>query len=122
MGEKRTRVSLTALKKKEICKRASNANVQQKALEKEYGISPQQEFQTFLRTEINGYPWTAKIWVDNILSRDELNLSDGVLIEEAREFAIEFGISDRFLASTGWAKNFKRRNNLRSYKKRGQAR
>jgi len=62
-----------------------------------------------------------KIWVDNILSRDELNLSDGVLIEKAREFAIEFGISDRFLASTGWVKNFKRRNNLRSYKKRGEA-
>ena len=42
MGEKRTRVSLTALQKKEICRRASKANIQQKALAKEYGVSPQQ--------------------------------------------------------------------------------
>ena len=62
-----------------------------------------------------------KIWVDNISSRDKLNLSDGVLIEKARDFAIELGISDRFLASTRWAKKFKRRNHLSSYKKRGEA-
>ena len=35
MGEKRTRVSLTALQKKEICRRASKANIQQKALAKD---------------------------------------------------------------------------------------
>ena len=142
MGEKRTRVSLTALQKKEICRRASKANIQQKALAKEYGVSPQQvsdilknkdqwlsiesetsaaNFKRIRRVTFENIEEAMKIWVDNILSRDELNLSDGVLIEKAREFAIEFGISDRFLASTGWVKNFKRRNNLRSYKKRGEA-
>jgi len=61
MGEKMTMVSLTALKKKEICKRASNANVQQKALAKEYGILPQQVSDILtVRTEINGYLLKAK--------------------------------------------------------------
>ena len=127
MGEKRTRVSLTALQKKEICRRASKANIQQKALAKEYGVSPQQvsdilknkdqwlsiesetsaaNFKRIHRVTYENIEEAMKIWVDNILSRDELNLSDGVLIEKAREFAIEFGISDRFLASTGWVKNF----------------
>jgi len=42
MGEKRTRVSSMALQKKEICRRTSKANIQQKALAKEYGVSSQQ--------------------------------------------------------------------------------
>jgi len=103
MGEKRTRVSLTALQKKEICRRASKANIQQKALAKEYGVSPQQvsdilknkdqwlsiesetsaaNFKRIRRVTYENIEEAMKIWVDNILSRDELNLSDGVLIEK----------------------------------------
>ena len=48
------------------------------------------------------------------------NLNDSIIMERALTFAKEFGCDSKFLASTGWLKNFKKRNKLQSYKKRGE--
>ena len=60
-----------------------------------------------------------RIWVEQLLARN-LTISGPILQEKAREFANMFGISD-FSASSGWLSNFKKRNNLQSYKKRGES-
>ena len=59
------------------------------------------------------------IWVNQQISRD-LILSGPIIQEKAKEFAIIFDIND-FSASGGWLNNFKRRNNLHSFKIRGKA-
>ncbi|CAB5359622.1 unnamed protein product [Rhizophagus irregularis] len=59
------------------------------------------------------------IWIDQQISRD-LTLSGPIIQEKAKKFAILFNI-DNFLASGGWLSNFKRRNNLHTFKIRGEA-
>ncbi|CAG8701400.1 3290_t:CDS:1, partial [Ambispora gerdemannii] len=44
-----------------------------------------------------------------------------LLMEKALLFAEEFEVSDKFVAFAGWVNNFKRRNNLKSYKKCGES-
>ncbi|CAG8694571.1 3950_t:CDS:2, partial [Acaulospora morrowiae] len=56
-----------------------------------------------------------KIWVENVLARNDLNLSDSVLMEKALAFAKEFEVFDKFLASMGWQlqdiiKNYESKN------------
>ncbi|CAG8595785.1 4376_t:CDS:1, partial [Acaulospora morrowiae] len=64
-------------------------------------------FKRIYRVTYENIEEAIKIWIDNILSHDKLNLSDRILIEKAKEFAIEFNISDQFLALTEWVKDFK---------------
>jgi len=47
-------------------------------------------------------------------------LSGPIIQEKAKEFANLFEIND-FNASSGWLTNFKNRNNLHSYNKRGES-
>jgi len=140
---KKVRVSLTALQKKEICERLmADKTLKQKDIAAEYGVSKQsisdivKAKEQWLKIE----PGTAlanskrtrkatfedieeamKIWVENVLVRSDLILSDSLLMEKVLEFAKEFEVSNKFLASTGWTRNFKKRNNLKSYKKRGES-
>lgn len=140
---KKVRVSLTAFQKKEICERlAADKTLKQKDIAAEYGISKQsisdivKAKEQWLRIEtgtalanskrarkatFEDIEEAMKIWVENVLARNDLNLSDSLLMEKALAFAKEFEVSDKFLASTGWVRNFKRRNNLKSYKKRGES-
>ncbi|CAG8665025.1 8423_t:CDS:2, partial [Acaulospora morrowiae] len=85
---------------------------------REYKIS-KQAVSDILRQE--------KIWstietgtVEHVLIRSDINLNDSILMEHALAFTKEFGYDNKFLASSGWLKNFKKRNNLRLYKKHGE--
>ena len=54
-----------------------------------------------------------KLWVDHVLIRGDIDLNDSIIMERALTFAKEFGFESKFLASSGWLKNFKKRNNNR---------
>ncbi|CAG8608026.1 2295_t:CDS:2 [Ambispora gerdemannii] len=130
---KKARVSLTALQKKEICEcLETDKTLKQKDIAAEYGISKQTVSNIVKAKEQwlkigSGMDLTSskharkatfedieeamKIWVKIYY----------LLMEKVLVFAKEFEVSDKFLASTGWAKNFKRRDNLKSYKKRGES-
>ncbi|CAG8674848.1 7317_t:CDS:2, partial [Ambispora gerdemannii] len=117
--DKKAHVSLTALQKKEICEHLeTDKTLKQKDIAVEYGISNSKHAQKATFEDIEE---AMKIWVENILVQNDLNLSDSLLMEKVLVFAKEFEVSDKLLASTGWTKNFKRRNNLKSYKKRGES-
>ena len=139
---KRTRITLTALQKKELCERMRDDPVlKQKDMAREYNIAKQTVSDILRQQEI----WLTietgtvsakrkrsrkpafieiddamKLWVEHVLISGNIDLSDSLIIERALAFAKEFGFASKFLASSGWLKNFKRRNNLRSYKKRGE--
>jgi len=49
-----------------------------------------------------------------------MTLTDSILREKARKFAVLFN-NREFGATNGWLEGFKKRNNLKSYKKRGEA-
>ena len=59
------------------------------------------------------------LWVENAVS-DKVTLTDSILREKARKFAVLFN-NREFGAANGWLEGFKKRNNLKSYKKRGEA-
>ena len=60
-----------------------------------------------------------RIWIEQLLAKN-LTISGPIIQEKAKEFANMFGIRD-FNASSGWLSNFKKRNDLQSYKKRGES-
>jgi hypothetical protein len=133
---------LTKAQKKELCeKKKNNPSIKGVELAHEYGISVQsvsdilkQSSQwldydesssnnnNLYRNKKIGYPdveEATRIWVDQLLTRN-LTLSGPIIQEKAKEFANLFEIND-FSASIGWLNNFKNRNNLHSYKKRGES-
>ena len=59
------------------------------------------------------------IWMSQFLAANQ-TLRDDILQKKAKQFADRFGITE-FTASAGWLMNFKRRNNVQSYIKSGEA-
>ena len=59
------------------------------------------------------------IWMSQFLFMNQ-TLRGDILQQNAKIFADKFGITG-FNASAGWLTNFKKRNNLRSYVKSGEA-
>ena len=58
------------------------------------------------------------LWVENAVS-DKVTLTDSILREKARKFAVLFN-NREFGATNGWLEGFKKRNNLKSYKSEGK--
>ena len=58
------------------------------------------------------------MWVERAIWNG-LTITDHILQVKAKEFADRFGITE-FNASAGWITNFKRRNSLSSYRRRGE--
>ena len=57
------------------------------------------------------------LWVENAVS-DKVTLTDSILREKARKFAVLFN-NREFGATNGWLEGFKKRNNLKSEGKWG---
>jgi len=133
---------LTKIQKRELCeKKRDNPNIKGIDLAQEYGISVQsvsdilrQSSQwlnydesspsnvNLYRNKKSDYPdveEAMRIWVDQLLARN-LTLSGSIMQEKAIEFARHFEINN-FNASLGWLEKFKNRNNLHSFKKRGES-
>ncbi|CAB5315083.1 unnamed protein product [Rhizophagus irregularis] len=139
-NSQKKRKTLTFNQKKELCEKHHDQNLSGVQLAKEYEISDSavsdilkkseywlsidstlQNANRFREKTCN-YPQIEEalsIWIDQQISRD-LTLSGPIIQEKAKEFAILFNI-DNFLASGGWLSNFKRRNNLHTFKIRGEA-
>ncbi|CAG8734576.1 18615_t:CDS:2 [Acaulospora morrowiae] len=120
---KRTRVSLTALQKKELCERMQvNPILKQKDMAKEYKISKQAVSDILRQEKIwstietgtasakqkrNRKPAfieiddAMKLWVEHVLIHSDINLNDSILMERALAFTKEFGYDNKFLASSG---------------------
>ncbi|CAH1770241.1 1739_t:CDS:1, partial [Entrophospora sp. SA101] len=131
---------LTKAQKKELCeKKRDNPNIKGIDLAQEYGISTQSvsdilrqssewlkyeegSSNTQFRKKATSHPnieEATRIWVEQLLAKN-LTISGPIIQEKAKEFANMFGIRD-FNASSGWLSNFKKRNDLQSYKKRGES-
>ncbi|CAB5362157.1 unnamed protein product [Rhizophagus irregularis] len=109
-NSQKKRKTLTFNQKKELCEKHRDQNLSGVQLAKEYEISD---------SAVSDILKKSDIWIDQQISRD-LTLSGPIIQEKAKEFAILFNI-DNFLASGGWLSNFKRRNNLHTFKIRGEA-
>lgn len=139
-SQKKRRKTLTFNQKKELCEKHRDQNLSGVQLAKEYEISDSAVSDILKKSEhwlsINStlssanrfrektcnYPQIEEalsIWVDQQISRD-LTLSGPIIQEKAKEFATLFSI-DNFSASGGWLRNFKHRNNLHTFKIRGEA-
>lgn len=137
---KKKRKTLTFNQKKELCEKRRDQNLSGVQLAKEYEISDSAVSDILKKSEhwlsINSilpnanrfrektcnYPQIEEalsIWVDQQISRD-FTLSGPIIQEKAKEFATLFNI-DNFSASEGWLRNFKHRNNLHTFKIRGEA-
>ncbi|CAB5359608.1 unnamed protein product [Rhizophagus irregularis] len=140
-NSQKKRKTLTFNQKKELCEKHRDQNLSGVQLAKEYEISDSAVSNILKKSEYwlsidstlrnanrfcektCNYPQIEEalsIWIDQQISRD-LTLSGPIIQEKAKEFAILFNI-DNFLASGGWLSNFKRRNNLHTFKIRGEAR
>ena len=139
-SQNKKRKFLTFSQKKELCEKHRDQKLSGVQLAREYGISDSTVSDILkksdhwlsidtsspnannFREKSSYYPQIEEamiIWVDQQISRD-LILSGPIIQEKAKEFAVLFDI-DNFSASGGWLNNFKRRNNLHSYKISGEA-
>jgi len=59
------------------------------------------------------------LWIENAV-RDNITLTDHIVKQNARQFTTLFEYQS-FSAANGWLHGFKKRNNLQSYKKCGEA-
>ena len=139
-SQNKKRKFLTFSQKKELCEKHRDQKLSGVQLAREYEISDSTVSDILkksdhwlsidtsspnannFREKSSYYPQIEEamiIWVDQQISRD-LILSRPIIQEKAKEFAVLFDI-DNFSASGGWLNNFKRRNNLHSYKISGEA-
>ena len=139
-SQKKKRKLLTFTQKKELCKKHRDLKFNGVQLAKEYGISDSAVSDILKKSEhwlsidttlpnannfrekLSNFPQieeAVSIWVDQQISRN-LILSGPIIQEKAKEFAILFDING-FSASGGWLNNFKRRNNLHTFKISGEA-
>ncbi|CAB4431191.1 unnamed protein product [Rhizophagus irregularis] len=139
-SQNKKRKLLTLGQKKELCEKSRDQKLSGVQLAREYGISEKTVSDILKKSEhwlsidttlpnannfrekSSDYPQIEEamsIWVDQQISKD-LVLSGPIIQEKAKEFAKLFDIND-FSASAGWLKNFKRRNNLHTFKIRGEA-
>jgi hypothetical protein len=138
--QNKKRKYLTFSQKKELCEKHRDQKLSGVQLAREYEISDSAVSNILKKSEhwlsidttllnannfrekASNYPQIEEamsIWVDQQISRD-LTLSGPIIQEKAKEFAILFEIND-FSASGGWLNNFKRRNNLHTFKISGEA-
>ncbi|CAG8649103.1 1351_t:CDS:2 [Acaulospora morrowiae] len=59
------------------------------------------------------------LWIENAIS-DKVTLTDSILKEKTKKFAILFD-NYEFGATNRWLEEFKKKNSLKSYKKKGEA-
>jgi hypothetical protein len=139
-SQNRKRKILTFAQKKELCEKHRDLKLNGVQLAKEYEISDSTVSEILKKSEhwlsidttlpnannfrekTSNFPQieeATSIWVDQQISRN-LILSGPIIQEKAKEFATLFDING-FLASGGWLNNFKRRNNLHTFKISGEA-
>ena len=138
---KNKRHALRGIEKKEICQiKKDNPSIKIAELAKQFecaiptiseilsnsdywlNIDEASTTGTFKRRRQSSFPnieEALSLWVENAVS-DKVTLTDSILREKARKFAVLFN-NREFGATNGWLEGFKKRNNLKSYKKRGEA-
>ena len=140
-GAPRTRKSLTATQKKEIClKKMSTPFLKQKELANEYNVSEGmisdilREKDRWLAIDKDSYQASLKrekkipfpiieeslaLWIEKALQAG-LIITDSILATKALEFAFLCN-EEKFKGSTGWIDNFKKRHNFKLYNIHGEA-
>ncbi|CAB5387544.1 unnamed protein product [Rhizophagus irregularis] len=132
--------SLTLAQKKELCEKQRDQKLSGVQLAAQYGISTSTVSDILKRSEhwlsidttlpnannfrekSSVYPQLEEvisIWVDQQISRN-LTINGPIIQQKAVECANLLDITN-FSASAGWLSNFKQRNNLHTYKKKGEA-
>ncbi|GET50687.1 CENP-B homolog protein 2-like [Rhizophagus irregularis DAOM 181602=DAOM 197198] len=132
--------SLTLAQKKELCEKQRDQKLSGVQLAAQYGISTSIVSDILKRSEhwlsidttlpnannfrekSSVYPQLEEvmsIWVDQQISRN-LTINGPIIQQKAVECANLLDITN-FSASAGWLSNFKQRNNLHTYKKKGEA-
>ncbi|CAB4435941.1 unnamed protein product [Rhizophagus irregularis] len=132
--------SLTLAQKKELCEKRRDQKLSGVQLVAQYGISTSTVSDILKRSEhwlsidttlpnannfrekSSIYPQLEEvmsIWVDQQISRN-LTINGPIIQQKAVECANLLDITN-FSASAGWLSNFKQRNNLHTYKKKGEA-
>jgi predicted DNA-binding protein YlxM (UPF0122 family) len=134
------RNTLSGVQKKELCKmKHDNPSLTGVELAKKYEISEQSVSDILKRSDfwLNldddtalaqakrqrkvNYPnieEAMSMWVERAIWNG-FTITDHILQVKAKEFADRFGVAE-FNASAGWITNFKRRNSLSSYRRRGE--
>ncbi|CAB5376228.1 unnamed protein product [Rhizophagus irregularis] len=132
--------SLTLAQKKELCEKQRDQKLSGVQLAAQYGISTSTVSDILKRSEhwlsidttlpnannfrekSSVYPQLEEvmsIWVDQQISRN-LTINGPIIQQKAVECANLLDITN-FSASAEWLSNFKQRNNLHTYKKKGEA-
>jgi hypothetical protein len=133
------RVTLSVAQKKELCqKKFDNPSISNKELAHHYNVKPntvsdilkrkseylsvpsseleRKRFRQPMYKEIDD---AVGIWMSQFLAANQ-TLRGDILQKKAKQFADRFGYTE-FTASAGWLTNFKKRNNVQSYIKSGEA-
>src|SRR6185369_13310880 len=140
-SKKIKRKTLTGLEKKRLCQeKEKNSDISNVKLSEKYNISANSVSDIlskknywlllkddsvearYKRKHTPGFPdieQALAIWAECAI-RDNQHLDGETLKEKAQRFAELFNIT-KFPASDGWLSNFKKRHNLHSYKKQGEA-
>lgn len=136
---KSKRVTLSVAQKQELCqKKIDNPSLQNTDLACYYNIKPntvssilkrKSEYLSISSSELERKRFrqpmykeiddAVEIWMSQFLATNQ-TLRGDILQKKAKQFADKFGITD-FTASAGWLTNFKKRNNVHSYIKSGEA-
>ncbi|CAG8599747.1 17114_t:CDS:2 [Acaulospora morrowiae] len=133
--------ALRGIEKKEICQiKKDNPTIKMAELAKQFecaiptvseilsnsdfwlNIDEESTIGIFKRRRQSNFPNIEEalgLWVENAVS-DKVTLMDSILKEKAKKFAILFD-NYEFGATNGWLEGFKKRNSLKSYKKKGEA-
>jgi hypothetical protein len=133
------RVTLSVAQKQELCqKKIDNPSIPNIELAHQYNVKPntvsdilkrkseylaapsseleRKRFKQPMYKEIDD---AVGIWMSQFLAANQ-TLRGDILQKKAKQFADRFGIAE-FTASAGWLSNFKKRNNVQSYIKSGEA-
>ncbi|CAB4493929.1 unnamed protein product [Rhizophagus irregularis] len=138
---KQTRASLTGAQKQEVClKKLQKPTPKNKELAKEYDVSQEmisdilKESEKWLALKLDFYEASLKkqvkpnfpqvdealgFWVEKAIDNN-ITISGELLAQKACDFATLLDVQD-FKGSDGWVAGFKKRHNLESYVKHGEA-
>ncbi|GBC35167.1 tigger transposable element-derived protein 6-like [Rhizophagus irregularis DAOM 181602=DAOM 197198] len=138
---KQTRASLTGAQKQEVClKKLQKPTPKNKELAKEYDVSQEmisdilKESEKWLALKLDSYEASLKkqvkpnfpqvdealgFWVEKAIDNN-ITISGELLAQKACDFATLLDVQD-FKGSDGWVAGFKKRHNLESYVKHGEA-
>ncbi|EXX70733.1 Pdc2p [Rhizophagus irregularis DAOM 197198w] len=133
------RVTLSVAQKQELCqKKIDNPSIPNIELARQYNVKPnmvsdilkrKSEYLSVSSSELERKRFrqpmykeiddAVGIWMSQFLAANQ-TLRGDILQKKAKQFADRFGFAE-FTASAGWLSNFKKRNNVQSYIKSGEA-